>query len=138
MYTLQWERHYRKVDGKRRLVRTLVYRDKHGVVQGNVSLKLAQKWLLRQWQTDNEKLKIENLPASEELREKLVLFIRDLKRRGYVRRKIIYGTVKGNGGYRRPLLLGIPPIVRHLSHAFLNPARCFLGHYRYPYVATWN
>ena len=131
MYTLQWERHYRKIDGKRRLVRTLAYTDEQGIIQGEMSLKLTKDRMLRQWVRDNEKLKIEDLPKSKELREKLTTFVRDLKRRGYIQRKVIYGTVKGNGGYRRIEVYSRNPIPRQdrsrIHHYFgTNPPQSTL------------
>ena len=93
-------------------MRTLAYTDEEGIIQGEVSMKSTKDMLLRQWLRDNQKLKIQSLLKSRELREKLTLFIKDLKKGGYVCRKEIFGRVKGNGGYRRIEVYSRNPIPR--------------------------
>ena len=59
----------------------------------------------RFWREYNEAIKTEDLPTSKELRQKLALLFRDLKKKGFTHSKIFYGVVKhrktSKGEYKR-------------------------------------
>ena len=119
VYTLETVRHYRKIQGKRKLVTSLVLRDRRGEIYARGPTPYFEEELTKFWWKWNEELKIEELPISPEVRRVIASDIAKLKEHGYVRRYVRYGVVidkrTGKGKYKRIEVYSITPLPRRIK-----------------------